>query len=288
MTTIPATVPKAQYTKYQENYTALTKNTDKLFLFAGDQKIEHLNKDFYGNSIPTATNNPEYLFKLAATGYPGAFATQLGLVSRYGKKYQDVNYIIKLNSKTDIIPKEHKDPLATTLWCVNDVVQFQHNSQLNIRGVGYTLYIGSEYEHIMLHEAAQTVYQAHANGLIAMIWIYPRGKYVPQERDAKIIAGAAGVAACLGADFVKLNGPQETAVQPSAELLAIATETAGNTKIICSGGKLIDKKIVIDTLTAQLHIGKTAGCAIGRNIYQRPFDEAVELMQTIAQLVYTR
>lgn len=283
---IPAAVPEKYHAKYTENYNKLTKNTGNLFIFAGDQKIEHLNKDFYGPSIPAASNNPEYLFKLAQTGYAGGFATQLGLISRYGKQYPDINYIVKLNSKTDIIPKDKKDPLSTTLWTVQDVVTFQQNSGLSVCAIGYTLYLGSMYEHTMLQEAAQAIYTAHTNGLVAMAWIYPRGAYVPQERDAKIIAGAAGVAACLGADFVKINAPDATTTHSSAELLAIATETAGNTKVLCAGGKLVDTQALLETIKAQRTIGKTAGCAIGRNIYQRPFDEAVALMQDIAKLVY--
>jgi len=286
MILVPAAVPENKKALFIENYTALTKNTNNVFIFAGDQKIEHLNKDFFGPAIPAAANNPEYLFTLAETGYSGGFATQLGLINRYGKKYPHINYVIKLNSKTDIIPKDKKDPLSVTLWSVNDVVQFQQHSGLNIRAIGYTLYLGSTNEHTMLHEAAQAVYHAHLQGLVAMVWIYPRGNYVPQERDSKIIAGAAGVGACLGADFVKLNAPQATATQTSADLLRIATESAGNTKVLCAGGKLTDKYQFIDEITAQLTTGKTAGCAVGRNIYQRPFNEAVELMQTIAKLVY--
>ena len=41
-----------------------------------------------------------------------------------------------------------------------------------------------------------------------MLWIYPRGKAVTAEKDPDLIAGAAGVALCLGADFVKVNPPK--------------------------------------------------------------------------------
>lgn len=283
---IPGAVPAHKHAEYTQNYTALTKNTDGLFIFAGDQKIEHLNKDFYGPTIPTVTNNPEYLFELAATGYAGGFATQLGLVSRYGKKYADVNYVIKLNSKTDIIPKDQKDPLSSALWSVEDIVRFKETSGLHIRGVGYTVYLGSMYESTMLHEAAQMIFTAHQQGLVALLWMYPRGAYVQQERDSKIIAGAAGVAACLGADFVKLNPPYAPSAQASAELLATATAAAGNTRVICAGGSLIDQDALLAALTAQKTTAKTAGCAVGRNIYQRPYTEATALMQKIAALVY--
>ena len=48
---IPADVPLGKASEYKNNLNKLTKNTGKLMLFAGDQKIEHLNKDFYGKGI---------------------------------------------------------------------------------------------------------------------------------------------------------------------------------------------------------------------------------------------
>ena len=40
------------------------------------------------------------------------------------------------------------------------------------------------------------------------------------EKDAALIAGAAGTALCLGADFVKVNPPSATDEATSAELYA--------------------------------------------------------------------
>ena len=64
---------------------------------------------------------------------------------------------------------------------------------MNIVGLGYTIYLGSEYEATMMAEAGELIAQAHANGLIVVLWIYPRGKAVTAEKDPDLIAGAAGV-----------------------------------------------------------------------------------------------
>ena len=283
---IPADVPTHAHTAYTENYAAITRGSERLFLFAGDQKIEHMNKDFYGPAIAPDAIHPEHLFKIADAGHVGAFATQLGLVARYGKSYSNaINYIIKLNSKTDLIAPENKDPLSTQLWSVDQVVEFQKNSGLAIRGVGYTLYLGSEYENIMLHQAAQVIYQAHQHGLVTIVWVYPRGAAVNNEKDAKIIAGAAGIANCLGSDFAKINAPITSSNQKNAELLHSAVQAAGNTKLICSGGKTSDKEEFLKELQEQLAVG-ISGCATGRNIYQRPLPEAIALTHAIADLVY--
>src|SRR5579864_9387764 len=95
--TIPADVPKSAHQTYLAHYAAITKNTGNLFLFAADQKIEHLNTDFYGNTIHPDANSPEHLFKIASQGSIGAFATHIGLIARYGRQYPKIHYIAKLN-----------------------------------------------------------------------------------------------------------------------------------------------------------------------------------------------
>ena len=157
---------------------------------------------------------------------------------------------------------------------------------MNIVGVGYTIYLGSEHEAVMLHQAAQIVVDAHQHGLITVLWIYPRGKAVHNERDADIIAGSAGIGASLGADFVKINPPQATSSEQSSQLLTQATLAAGNTGVICSGGKKIDTHQFLEQLHQQLHIGNTAGCAVGRNVHQLPLPQAQQLCKAIAALVY--
>src|SRR5690242_723950 len=109
---IPADVPKAMESTFNAHYTKITKKTDRLFLFAYDQKMEHLNKDFYGPTVHPDAQNCEHPFSIAHAGYIGAFATHLGLIARYGKKYPAIPYIAKLNGKTDIISTDHKDPYS--------------------------------------------------------------------------------------------------------------------------------------------------------------------------------
>jgi DhnA family fructose-bisphosphate aldolase class Ia len=280
---IPVDVPKAQEKEYATNYSAITHDTGRLMLFAADQKIEHLNADFYGPGISPEANNPEHLFKIAAQGRIGAFATHLGLIARYGKQYNSVNYIVKINGKTNLVTTQQRDPLSTALWTVEDVVAFKKNSGLNIRGIGYTIYLGSEFESEMLNQAAQAVWQAHQHGLVTVVWLYPRGKAVKKEHEGSLIAGAAGVAASLGTDFAKINPPDADALT-SAQWLAVASEAAGKTKLICSGGKTVEPKIFLQTLYDQIHIGHVSGNATGRNIHARDNKSAIAMTQAIAAI----
>jgi fructose-bisphosphate aldolase/6-deoxy-5-ketofructose 1-phosphate synthase len=285
---IPADVPCAARCSYTTNMLAITKRSENLLLFAVDQKMEHLNNDFYGPTIPLEVNLPANIFSKASRCAVGAFATHFGLVARYGKEYPQLNYIIKLNGKTDLIKTEQRDPLSTQLWSVADVVRLKKISGLPIRGIGYTIYLGSEFEHIMLEQAAQAIWQAHQHGLIAIVWIYPRGKSVAQEKNINVIAGAAGVAASLGADFVKINPPQTFDGKSSAQLLTIATQAAGTTKVICSGGSKKEIKELLYETYEQITIGKTHGAAIGRNIFQRPEAEAIALSKALHAIIYEK
>ena len=44
---IPLDVPQAKRAAYVKNYLTFTHNTGRVMLLAGDQKMEHLNDDFF-------------------------------------------------------------------------------------------------------------------------------------------------------------------------------------------------------------------------------------------------
>jgi len=277
---LPADVPTKKEKEFLKNFKKATGGSGRLMLFAGDQKVEHLNNDFYGKNIPAEDNDPEHLFKIASKANIGVFATQFGLISKYARDYKNIPYLVKLNSKTNIIPYDDKDPYSKEWLSVEDIVDFKKTSGLKILGVGYTLYLGSEYEHEMLTEAANIVHQAHQNGLLAVLWIYPKGKYVKDEHDGHLIAGAAGVGASLGADFIKLKVPYKNG-KFDAKALQEVTTAAGRSGVLCEGGNKIDEKIFLKELYEQIHVGKSRGNGTGRNIHQRKLKKAVKMANAI-------
>ena len=209
---VPADVPNELQDIYIQNMDAATAGTGHMNLFACDQKIEHLNDDFYdgGKNIPLSSNDPEHFFKIgqatADAGTIGVMAGQLGLISQYARDYPNIPYLVKLNSKSSMVKTSQRDPVSQAMWDLDDVMALVSNG-VNVVGIGYTVYIGSEFEHEMLREAATFIRQAHELGMISVVWMYPRGKAVADEMDAQLISGAAGVAACIGADFAKVNYP---------------------------------------------------------------------------------
>ncbi len=277
---LPADVPAESEGIFLENFEKSTGGSGRLMLFAGDQKVEHLNNDFFGADIPAEDNDPEHLFKIASRAKIGVFATQFGLISRYARDYKEVPYLIKLNSKTNLVPYDAKDPYSQQWLEVEDIVRFKQSSGLDIRGVGYTVYLGGEHEHSMLREAARIVHEAHRHGMLAVLWMYPKGPFVKDEHDAHLIAGAAGVAACLGADFAKVKVPYDQGTF-KPELLKEATQAAGRTGVLCEGGSKIDEAAFLKELYEQIHIGGSRGNGTGRNIHQRPLEEAIRMADAI-------
>lgn len=277
---LPADVPANMERTFLRNLHVATGGTGRLMLFAGDQKLEHFNNDFYGKDISADDANPRHLFQIASKANIGVFATQLGLISRYGRLYNEIPFLIKLNAKTNAVPFEQRDPLSTGWFSVEQAINFSNSAGLDVLGVGYTVYPGSEYEAEMLREAAQMVHQAHARGLVTVLWMYPKGKAIRDEHDPHLIAGAAGVGACLGADFVKLKVPMVDK-KFSPDYMKEIVEAAGNTGVLCEGGSKENERDFLAQLHSQIHEGGSRGSGTGRNIHQRPLNDAIKMANAI-------
>lgn len=284
---VPADVMPEARDVYVDNYMKATRGTGRLMLFACDQKVEHMNKDFYdgGKAISLDDAEPEHLFKIGKEGVIGVLAGQRGLIAQYANDYPEINYLVKMNSKTNLVGTKQEDPYSPQLYDLGDVLAMRE-AGVNIVGLGYTIYLGSEYEATMMAEAGELIAQAHANGLLVVLWIYPRGKAVTAEKDPDLIAGAAGVALCLGADFVKVNPPKPEGedTRTPYEALKVSSMAAGRTGLVCAGGSTVDAETFLTQLYNQIHVGGACGNATGRNIHQRSLDEAVRLTKAISAI----
>lgn len=282
---IPLSVPRAKRKEYEKNYKNLTNNTGRMLLIAGDQKVEHLNSDFFGPGIAKEDSNPQHLFDVAQASNGGILATHLGFVARYGANYPKLAYIIKMNGKTNLGLNDEKNSSALW-WSVADIVKFKKNSGLNIGGLGYTVYLGGKYEAKMLKEAAKMTHEAHQAGLLSIIWMYPRGKKINEE-DIHIIAGGAGVAGALNADFVKIKYPFDLKdKKKAARDFKEAVLAAGETKVICVGGSKRSEKEMLEFLKLQIEVSGSSGLAIGRNLHQRNLKEATTMAKKMAEIIF--
>jgi len=281
---IPIDVPKSKEKEYIKNFKLATCGTGRMMMMAGDQKVEHLNDDFVGRGIPEEVADPEHYFKIADKAKIGVFATQLGLIAQYGRDYPNIPYLIKVNSRTNLFTGKYGDPFSNRWVPMDGIIKFKKESGLNVVGVGYTIYIGSSHESEMFSQGARIVHDVHCAGMLAVIWMYPRGKAVKNENDIHLLAGGAGVATCLGADFVKTHYPYGGNNKKTVNAYKEVVNAAGRTGVICVGGNKKETRKFLKNLHDQIHIAGTRGHAIGRNIYQRPLDEAVRMANAISAI----
>jgi class I fructose-bisphosphate aldolase len=257
-----------------------------LMLLPIDQGIEHGPRDFFPNP---ASKDPEYQFRLAAEAGYSAIACQIGLATKYYPDYAGrVPLILKVNGKTDVPPSD--DALSTCNASVEDAVR------LGADAVGYTLYVGSPRQDEDLAQLREVRQDCDRFGMPLVIWAYPRGRDIEKKGGQTTfyaIDYAARLAMEMGADVVKLNMPK---IDPEKDVLTPApyneldvtqdeairhcVQSAGRALVVLSGGSKVDDEQVLNQ-TRQIMEGGGSGVIFGRNVWQRPWDEAVEIVEQI-------
>jgi class I fructose-bisphosphate aldolase len=255
-----------------------------------DQGLEHGPRDFFPN--PPA-KDPEFQLRLAKEGGFSGIVFQVGIASKYMTQFAgQVPLVLKLNGKTEI-PSDAA-PLSPCIASVADAVR------LGADAVGYTLYIGSPQQEADFMQFAKVREDAEAFGMPIIVWAYPRGEAIEAKggRDSfYAIDYAARVAAELGADVVKVNVPKfnpdkdKTAPAPystqqftPADALAQIVQSAGKTLVIFSGGEKLEESNVVEKARHGMEVGGT-GVIFGRNLWQRPMDEALKLAGEIRTML---
>ena len=255
-----------------------------------DQGLEHGPRDFFVNP---AAKDPEFQLRLAKEGNFTGIVFQIGIAEKYMNKFAgEVPLVLKLNGKTEI-PGDTQ-PLAPCIATVEDAVR------LGADAVGYTLYVGSPQQTEDFLQFRKVREDADRYGMPIIVWAYPRGEAIDKKggRDSLYAVDyAARVANELGADIVKINVPKIDAqkdqaapapyrtMQPSREeATRMVVESAGKALVLFSGGEMQGEGDVIDKARIAMDAGAT-GLIFGRNVWQRPFDEALKLSQEIHQML---
>ena len=261
-----------------------------LLLLPIDQGLEHGPRDFFPNP---PSKDPEFQLRLAKEGNFSGIVFQIGIAEKYMKDYAgQVPLVLKLNGKTEI-PSD-KQPLSPCIATVEDAVR------LGADAVGYTLYVGSPLQTEDFLQFREVREEAERYGMPIIVWAYPRGEAIDVKggRDSLYAVDyAARVANELGADIVKVNVPKidptkDTAapkpyngMSPSREeAVQMVVESAGRTLVLFSGGEMQGEGDVIDKARVAMQGGAT-GLIFGRNVWQRPFDEALALSRQIKDMM---
>jgi class I fructose-bisphosphate aldolase len=255
-----------------------------------DQGLEHGPRDFFPNP---PSKDPDFQFRLAKEGGFSGIAVQIGLARKYFSRYAgEVPLVLKLNGKTEIPPD--KSPISPCSATVEDAVA------LGADAVGYTLYVGSPLQTEDFIQFRQVREDAERFGMPVIVWSYPRGEAIEAKggRDSFYAVDYAARVACeLGADVVKVNvpkiNPDKDAAAPKPynsmqvnqeEALRQVVESAGRTFVIFSGGEMQGEGDIIQKARIGMDAGGT-GLIFGRNVWQRPYDEALELSRRFRQML---
>lgn len=267
--------------------------TGKFVILPVDQGFEH------GPARSFAPNpagyDPRYHVELAIEAGCNAYAAPLGFIEHVASDYAgDIPLILKLNN-SDILSKGH-EPCSAITGSVEDALR------LGCAAIGYTIYPGSGDRNIQYESLRELILEAKAMGLPTVVWSYPRGAGLTKEGETAVdVAGyAAQIAAQLGAHIIKVKPPkQHLEVKEAAaafEKAQIPIETMadrvkevvrsafnGRRIIIFSGGEAKGTEAVLQEV-AELAKGGAFGSIMGRNAFQRPKAEAIQLLHAVMDI----
>lgn len=265
--------------------------TGKLVILPVDQGFEH------GPDASFAPNpeayDPEYHVKLAVDAGLSAYASAYGMISAVADKYAGaIPLILKMNSSNSLYKGAAPDQAVTA--SIKDALQ------LGCAAIGFTIYPGSDMQFEQMEEIRALSEEARANGLAVVIWSYPRGGGITKQGETAvdICAYAAHIAALLGAHIIKVKPPTDFIEKEKHKELYenIPTQTLtariahikkacfnGKRVVVFSGGASKDKEGLLSEIK-EIRDGGGNGSIIGRNTFQRPRTEALELLKDITDI----
>lgn len=268
--------------------------TGKLIILPVDQGFEHgPARSFAPNP---AAYDPLYHYQLAIDAGLSAYAAPLGMLEAGADSYAgQIPTILKVNSANSLIPSEAAKDQAITA-SVSDALR------LGCSAIGFTVYPGSSAGLDMFEEIADMRNEAASVGLATVIWSYPRGEALTKDGETAIdiAAYATQIAALLGAHVIKVKLStdhlelKEAAKVYKEQKIDISTQAArvadcirsafdGRRIVVFSGGAKSSSDSVYDNARA-IRDGGGNGSIIGRNTFQRPRDEALEMLGKLVDI----
>lgn len=261
-----------------------------MLLLPIDQGLEHGPIDFFVN--PDALD-PRFQLQLAKEGGFSGIVFHVGIAAKYMRDYAgDVPLVLKINGKTNVPSEKYAfSPLDAS---VQDAVR------LGADAVGYTLYVGSVMQAEDIAQMARVREECDRLGMPLIVWAYPRGEAIDMRggRDTLYaIDYAARAALELGADVIKINVPDldpernRQSPKPYNELRLTEEEaarkvvaSAGRAFVLFSGGTRVSDAELLRKADLAMKAGAT-GLIFGRNMWQRPMDEALALSAKIREII---
>lgn len=268
--------------------------TGKMVILPVDQGFEH-------GPIRTFSMNPDaydpyYHFELAIESGCNAYAAPYGALQAGAARFAgEIPLILKINN-SDTLYNDKGAPISALTSHVDEALK------LGCVGIGFTIYPGSGERKQMYEEIAEASRYARESGLVVVIWSYARGAQLSKEGETAVdvICYAAQVAAQLGAHIIKVKPPTEYVEQKEnkaaiekngvkistlADRIKLVLQSSFNGKriVIFSGGEAKGEDAILEEIRG-IAQGGGFGSIMGRNAFQRPKKESIELLHKVMDI----
>jgi class I fructose-bisphosphate aldolase len=268
--------------------------TGKLVILPVDQGFEHgPARSFAKNEI---AYDPHYHFKLAINAGLSAFAAPLGMLEAGASTFAgQIPLIMKLNSSNSL-SREKDAPSQAITGSVSEAVR------LGCSAVGFTIYPGSDDALNMISEIQEIALEAKDSGLAVVVWSYPRGGNISKDGETAIdiVSYAAHMAALVGAHIIKVKPPtshieldeakkvyesENIPIEKLSDRIRHVVQSCfqGRRLVVFSGGTAKDEDSLLNEIK-DLYLGGASGSIIGRNSFQREYDDAISLLNKITTI----
>ncbi len=295
--------------KVIENLRAL-QNTGRLSgtgyvsILPVDQGIEHSagasfakNPDYF---------DPEHIVKLSLEAGCNGVASTLGVLGMVSKKYADkIPFIAKINHN-DLL--RHPNTYDQRMFG-----SVQRAYDMGAKGVGATVYFGSEDSKRQMEEVATSFEDAHSKGMFTILWCYIRNDAfkvngADYHASSDLTSQANHLGVTLGADIIKQKLPTNnggykvlntdgnkygkfdekmyTDLNSDHPIdlcrYQVANCYMGRIGLINSGGASggNDLQDAVVTAVVNKRAGGT-GLILGRKAFQKPLEEGVEIINAV-------
>ena len=268
--------------------------TGKLVILPVDQGFEHGPARSFAKNSPAY--DPHYHFKLAIDAGLSAFAAPLGMLEAGADTFAgQIPLIMKVNSSNSL-SNEKTAPSQALTGSVSEAIR------LGCSAVGFTIYPGSEMALDMITHIQEIAVEAKDAGLAVVVWSYPRGGNISKEGETAIdiVSYAAHMAALVGAHIIKVKPPTSFIEEDEAKKVYLSENIPisslnerikhvvqscfnGKRLVVFSGGSSKNKESLLAEIK-ELYLGGASGSIIGRNSFQRPYNEALALLNQIIEI----
>ncbi len=266
------------------------KGTGKMVILPVDQGFEHGPARSFAK-IPDGYD-PSYHIELAIEAGCNAYAAPLGALEFCVRDYAgEIPLILKINNSDTLYASP--SPLSAVNAGIEQALR------LGCVGIGFTIYPGSAERNQMYEELATLANEAKKSGLVVVVWSYPRGGTLSKEGETAIdvVSYSAHIAAQLGAHIIKVKPPSshiENDVAKKAyhdngiKINSLVDRTRhvvqsafnGKRMVLFSGGEAKNTTDVLQEVR-DLARGGAFGSIMGRNAFQRPKVEAIQLLRDV-------